>query len=115
MRKLSYVPAPLRVSTADGRQGDFEAVAFQAFSVARNPTRSSSSTLDCNISDDIRVAEAELRSAHHIVLHDASRSWLWLFRAATADHVGQPPLDPPSLDDFCLNSGLHTVSSDLQD
>ncbi|KAK7185781.1 hypothetical protein PSPO01_08031 [Paraphaeosphaeria sporulosa] len=89
--------------------GDFEAVAYQAFSVARNPARSSSSTLDWNPSDDIRVAEAELRSAHHIVLHDAARAWLWLFRPATPDHVAQPPLDPPALDDFRLNREQHGV------
>ncbi|KAJ4349585.1 mediator of RNA polymerase II transcription subunit 13 [Didymosphaeria variabile] len=89
--------------------GDFEAVAFQAFSVARNPTRSSSNTFDWNNSDDIRVVEAELRKGNHIVLHDVSRSWLWLFRAATADQVGHPPLDPPTLDDFCLNREQHGV------
>ncbi|KAL5387238.1 hypothetical protein PMIN02_008225 [Paraphaeosphaeria minitans] len=87
--------------------GDFEAVAFQAFSVARNPARSSSTTIDWNPSDDIRVAEAELRSANHIVLHDASRAWLWLFRPAAPDRVAQSPLDPPTLDDFRLNRQHH--------
>ncbi|KAF2438252.1 hypothetical protein P171DRAFT_170845 [Karstenula rhodostoma CBS 690.94] len=109
MRKLSCVSSPVRVCTADPLQGDFEAVAFQAFSVARNPTRSSSSALDWNTSDDIRVAEAELRNANHIVLHDVSRAWLWLFRAATPDQAGQPPLDPPTLDDFRLNREQHGV------
>lgn len=98
----------------DESQGDFEAVAFQAFSVARNPTRSSSSSLDWNTSDDIRVAEAELRKDNHIVLHDVSRSWLWLFRPAAADQVGQPPLDLPTLDDFRFNSELHLILSDDQ-
>ena len=38
------------------------------------------------------------------MLQDASRPWLWLFRAATADQVGQPPLDLPTVDDFLFNS-----------
>jgi mediator of RNA polymerase II transcription subunit 13 len=93
-----------RYAPANSSQGDFEAVAFQAFSVARNPARPSSRTLEWNVSDDIRVAEAELRRGNHIVLQDASRPWLWLFRATTADQVGQPPLELPTVDDFLFNS-----------
>ncbi|KAF1976923.1 hypothetical protein BU23DRAFT_626576 [Bimuria novae-zelandiae CBS 107.79] len=89
--------------------GDFEAVAFQAFSVARNPARQSSTTLDWNTSDDIRAAEAQLREGNHLVLQDASRPWLWLFWAATAEHVGQPPLDLPTLDDYRFNTEQYGV------
>ena len=99
---LALIP----IALANSLQGDFEAVAYQAFSVARNPARSSSRTLEWNASDDIRVAEADLRRGNHIVLQDASRPWLWLFRATTADQVGQPPLELPTVDDFLFNSEL---------
>ncbi|KAJ4298938.1 mediator of RNA polymerase II transcription subunit 13 [Kalmusia sp. IMI 367209] len=89
--------------------GEFEAVAFQAFSVARNPTRSSSKTFDWDTSDDIRAVEAELREGNHLVIQDASRSWLWLFRGATVDQVGQPPPDLPTLADFHLYREHHGV------
>ncbi|KAF2680900.1 hypothetical protein K458DRAFT_310879 [Lentithecium fluviatile CBS 122367] len=79
--------------------GDFEAVAFQAFSVARNTTHVPR-TPDWNPSDDIRDAEAELRQEHHLVLLDASRPWLWLFQATSADQANQPPVDPPVLEGF---------------
>jgi mediator of RNA polymerase II transcription subunit 13 len=86
-------------SYVDMWQGDFEAVAFQALSVARNSPHTPRSH-DWIPSDDIRDAEAELRRDHHLVLSDASRPWLWLFRATTVDPASQPPLELPTLEGF---------------
>ena len=91
------------VSANNASQGDFEAVAFQAFSVVRNPAHSSSRTVDWNTVDNIRAAEAELRRERHLVVQDAVRPWLWLFRAVTLDQVGQKPLELPELAEFCFN------------
>ncbi|KAF2260691.1 hypothetical protein CC78DRAFT_620089 [Lojkania enalia] len=79
---------------------DFEAVAFRAFSVHRNPTQSSAIFDDRSPSDDLRVVEAELRRGQHLVVQDASRPWLWFFRAAPADKASQNPLDLPVLDGY---------------
>jgi mediator of RNA polymerase II transcription subunit 13 len=44
--------------------------------------------------------EGELRQEQHLVVQDASRSWVWLFRAATVDQIGQKPLDLPLLEGY---------------
>jgi hypothetical protein len=99
MRKLSYVCWRWTNSHVDIGQGDFEAVAFQAFSVARDSPHTPR-THDWYPTDDIRDAEAELRRGQHLVLLDASRPWIWLFRATTADPANQQPIDPPALEGF---------------
>ena len=99
MRKLSYVSPRCTSSYVDIWQGDFEAVAFQAFSVARDSLHTPRA-YDWNPSDDLRDAEAELRRERHLVLSDASRPWLWLFRATTVDPANQPPLELPTLEGF---------------
>ena len=81
-------------------QGDFEAVAYHAFTVARNPSATSSKRNEWSPTEDIRAVEAELRQAHHLVVQDVSRSWLWLFQASTADKVGQKPGDLPMLEGY---------------
>ncbi|PSN75088.1 hypothetical protein BS50DRAFT_628321 [Corynespora cassiicola Philippines] len=80
--------------------GDFEAVAYHAFTVARNPSATSSKRNEWSPTEDIRAVEAELRQAHHLVVQDVSRSWLWLFQASTADKVGQKPGDLPMLEGY---------------
>ncbi|ORY02683.1 mediator complex subunit 13 C-terminal-domain-containing protein [Clohesyomyces aquaticus] len=76
--------------------GDFEAVAFQAFSVKRNPT-AAASLGDRSPAEDLHAAEAEFRQGQHLVVQDASKSLLWFFRATTADKAGQKPLALPLL------------------
>ncbi|KAF1953801.1 hypothetical protein CC80DRAFT_477313 [Byssothecium circinans] len=86
--------------------GEYETVAYQAFSIARSPGPTSKS-FDWNPSDDIRAAEAELRQAKHLVVQDASRPWLWLFRPASIDQVGQKTVDLPSVDGFRFQREQH--------
>ncbi|KAF2472631.1 uncharacterized protein BDR25DRAFT_284183 [Lindgomyces ingoldianus] len=76
--------------------GDFEAVAFQAFSVTRN-TDASPSLVDRSPAEDLHAVEAEFRQGQHLVVQDASKSLLWFFRATTADKAGQTPLALPVL------------------
>ncbi|KAF2123929.1 hypothetical protein P153DRAFT_351481 [Dothidotthia symphoricarpi CBS 119687] len=73
--------------------GDFEAVAYQAFSVTRTLRPRNGTTPP----DDTAAVEAELRQAQHLVAQDATRPWLWLFRsaAATPDKPTQSPPDVP--------------------
>lgn len=88
---------------ADNIQGDFEAVAYHAFSITRTTTPTSSRTRDWNASDDIRAVEAELRQDLHLVAQDASRPWLWLFKPTTVDKI-EPNVDLPELDGYRLHS-----------
>jgi mediator of RNA polymerase II transcription subunit 13 len=78
--------------------GDFEAIAYHAFSVTRGP--SAALLHDRQSFDDTRAAEASLRQQQCLVVQDASRPWLWLFRPTTLENVGQPPQDLPVLDGF---------------
>ncbi|KAF2641089.1 hypothetical protein P280DRAFT_425265 [Massarina eburnea CBS 473.64] len=79
--------------------GEYEAVAYQAFSVARNPT-ATSKPFEWSPADDTRAAEAELRQTQHLVVHDGSRPWLWLFRPASAQQPGQDAVHLPVVDGF---------------
>ena len=88
------------MNTNEQTQGDFEAVAYHAFSVRRNPTHSAAKSLDHAPSEDIRAVEAQLRQEQHFVVQDASRSWLWLFRSTTNDQVGQKPHDLPVVEGY---------------
>ena len=95
MRVLFRVAPAVLLTTA---QGDYDAVAYQAFSVARSPA--ATTLFEWNSSDDIRAAEAELRRAHHLVVQDSWRPWLWLFRPAHAEQAGQKTLQLPEVDGF---------------
>ncbi|USP79551.1 Mediator of RNA polymerase II transcription subunit 13 [Curvularia clavata] len=91
--------------------GDFEAIAYQAFSVSpvtstppsSKPSQSSSSA------EDIRTVEAELRHGLHLVVHDTSRPWLWLFKPTTVDKIGQTALELPQVDGYRLQRELTGV------
>ncbi|CAI6331723.1 unnamed protein product [Periconia digitata] len=74
--------------------GQYDAVVFQAISVVRDPA-TAHAAFEWSLSDDIRAAEAEIRHARHLVVQDASRPWLWLFRSAPAQNFGQNPLQLP--------------------
>ncbi|KAF1938159.1 hypothetical protein EJ02DRAFT_32338 [Clathrospora elynae] len=87
--------------------GDFEAIAYQAFSVTRTtttttttPTSTSSKLRDWSPSDDTRAAEAELRQHLHLIAHDASRPWLWLFKPTTVEKAGHNNAGLPELDGY---------------
>ncbi|KAF2657781.1 hypothetical protein K491DRAFT_776987 [Lophiostoma macrostomum CBS 122681] len=80
--------------------GDFEAVAYHAFSVRRNPTHSASPLLDHAPSEDVRAVQAHLRQERHFVIQDASRPWLWMFRSTSSDQVGQKPYELPVVEGY---------------
>ncbi|KAL7775653.1 hypothetical protein CFE70_009497 [Pyrenophora teres f. teres 0-1] len=82
--------------------GDFEAIAYQAFSIARTSTPTLSRTRDWGSADDIRATEAELRQQLQLVAQDASRPWLWLFKPTTADKAGQNNVHLPEIDGYRL-------------
>ncbi|RAR12336.1 mediator subunit med13 [Stemphylium lycopersici] len=84
--------------------GDFEAIAYQAVSIASiTTTPIAAKTRDWAASDDIRAAEAELRCALHLVAQDASRPWLWLFKPTTAEKIGQHPVPLPEIHGYRLH------------
>ncbi|KAH6629085.1 mediator complex subunit 13 C-terminal-domain-containing protein [Boeremia exigua] len=80
--------------------GDFEAVAYQAVSVARNPQ--SAPPRDGSSDEDTRAVEAALRDRQLFVARDAARPWLWLFAPTTADQAGAPPPDLPAVDGYLI-------------
>ncbi|KAF1829520.1 hypothetical protein BDW02DRAFT_602486 [Decorospora gaudefroyi] len=82
--------------------GDFEAIAYQAFSVTPTTTPTGSKTRHGNPSEDIRAAEAELRTRLQLVAPDASRPWLWLFKPTALENVGQNNVELPELDGYHL-------------
>lgn len=83
--------------------GDFEAIAYLAFSLSPNTTPSSSKPSQLwSPDDDIRAAEAELRHGLHLVARDASRPWLWLFKPTTVDKIAQTTVELPPLDGYRL-------------
>ncbi|KAH7119743.1 mediator complex subunit 13 C-terminal-domain-containing protein, partial [Dendryphion nanum] len=88
--------------------GDFEAVAFQAFSVRRNAAPSSK-LVDRGSLEDLRAAEADLRQSQHLVVQDVSRLWIWFFRACTVDKVGQKPEDLPTIDGYIFQREQYGV------
>ncbi|KAF9697706.1 hypothetical protein EKO04_004396 [Ascochyta lentis] len=80
--------------------GDFEAVAYHAFSVA--PTTALASAAP---SEDTRAVEAALRARHLLVARDPSKNWLWLFTPTTLDKaasVAAAPADLPDLPGYQL-------------
>ncbi|PVI02871.1 hypothetical protein DM02DRAFT_653184 [Periconia macrospinosa] len=80
--------------------GEFDAVAYQAVSVTRNLTTAQTS-FEWSPSDDIRAAEAELRQAQNLVVQDATRPWLWIFRSATVElPANTSPLRLPVVDGY---------------
>lgn len=93
-------------------QGDFEAVAYQAFSISRSTTQPSLRLHDGSPSEDIRALEAELRQGLSLVIQDASRPWLWLFQPATVEkaEAGQGAVELPELDGYCLQRKESLVS-----
>jgi mediator of RNA polymerase II transcription subunit 13 len=89
------------VST-NAAQGDYEAVAYQAFSITRDSDPPPPPLRDWSPSEDVRAAEAELRRDRHLVTQDASRPWLWHFQPTTVDKVGQDTADLPVLEGYRL-------------
>jgi mediator of RNA polymerase II transcription subunit 13, fungi type len=86
-------------------QGDFEAVAFRAFSVRRTTTATNPTTAygDRPVAEDTRAIEAELRCKQHLVVHDAAKPWVWLFGATLADSASHAPPDLPPLEGYQLH------------
>ncbi|KAF2117159.1 mediator complex subunit 13 C-terminal-domain-containing protein [Lophiotrema nucula] len=80
--------------------GDFDAVAFRAFSVKRNTTKPSTSLAERSPAEDLRAVEGELRQEQHLVVQDGTRPWIWFFRATAADKASQKPLDLPVRDGY---------------
>jgi mediator of RNA polymerase II transcription subunit 13 len=93
---------PSATLIANKTKGSFEAVAYQAFSVTRATTPTSSSLRDWSVLEDTRAAEAGLRKGLHLVTQDASRAWLWLFKPTTVEKAGQHDVEPPELDGYRL-------------
>ncbi|KAF1925922.1 uncharacterized protein M421DRAFT_423210 [Didymella exigua CBS 183.55] len=87
-------------------QGDFEAVAYQAFSVARDPAQPAPSLRHGSPSEDTRAVEAELRRRRLFIVRDATRPWLWLFAptattTTTTDADARAgPADLPAVDGY---------------
>jgi mediator of RNA polymerase II transcription subunit 13, fungi type len=104
---VRYSPPPTSCPCAarcctDRPQSDFEAVAYHAVTIRRKPSPPLTTIPDRHPLDDLRAAEARLRQDQKLVVQDASRPWLWLFRATTVDQVGQPPQPLPTLDAYEL-------------
>lgn len=83
--------------------GDYDAIAYQAFSVSRDTASPALLQRDWTSADDIRAVEAHLRHAHHLVTQDASRPWLWYFKPAAADMVGQDSVELPVVEGYNLH------------
>jgi mediator of RNA polymerase II transcription subunit 13 len=103
MRRSSYVETwPKHTRLLTNVQGDFEAVAYQAFSVARNTTQPSETLRDWSPSEDTRAVEAFLRDRQLFVARDATRPWLWLFSPTTVDKAGASPAALPEVEGYSL-------------
>ncbi|KAF2494486.1 hypothetical protein BU16DRAFT_618564 [Lophium mytilinum] len=87
--------------------GEFEAVAYQAFSIKRTanspPSPSDEKT---GLAADLGTVECTLRQARHLVLHDTARSWLWLFRPITPEKATQTPAAPPIVDGYAFHAEI---------
>lgn len=92
----------MRRPRVDNHQGDYEAVAYQAFSVIRASSPQPSTLRDWNPSEDIRAVQAELHNDRRLVAQDASRPWLWLFEPTTSDNAGPPAMDLPQPEGYRL-------------
>ncbi|KAF2009494.1 hypothetical protein BU24DRAFT_455466 [Aaosphaeria arxii CBS 175.79] len=84
--------------------GDFEAIEYQSFSIKRDPAQPLARPDERKLSEDPRAVEAELRQQQHLVIQDASRPWIWLFRATKVDQVGQAPRELPTVPGYELTS-----------
>lgn len=95
-------------SCTDSAQGDFEAVAYQAFSVARSTTQPAETLRDWSPDQDISAVEAALRDRQLLVVRDATKPWLWLFTpaAAAVDKAGARPTDLPDLTGYTFQREL---------
>ncbi|KAH7069893.1 mediator complex subunit 13 C-terminal-domain-containing protein [Paraphoma chrysanthemicola] len=82
--------------------GEYEAIAYQAFSLARDASHPTSPTPDWSSSDDVRAVEAQLRQLHQLVTQDASRPWLWHFEPIALDAFGQDTIKLPVVEGFSL-------------
>ncbi|KAF3039676.1 mediator of RNA polymerase II transcription subunit 13 [Didymella keratinophila] len=82
--------------------GDFEAVAYQAFSVARDSSQPTSTLRDWSLSEDTRAVEAELRERQLFIARDATKPWLWLFTPTTVAEAGAQPADLPDVEGYSL-------------
>ncbi|KAJ4988246.1 Mediator of RNA polymerase II transcription subunit 13, partial [Stagonosporopsis vannaccii] len=78
--------------------GDVDAIAYQAFSVARSPA----TLRDWSPDQDARAVEAALRDRQLFVARDAARPWLWLFTPAAVDSPAAAPADLPDVDGYVL-------------
>ena len=106
-------------SHANTAQGDYDAIAYQAFSITRDANPPTTRHRDWSPSDDLRAIEAELRHAHQLITQDASRPWLWHFKAITVDRVGQGNIELPSLEGYrfqrkCTASPVPTCTNPAQ-
>jgi mediator of RNA polymerase II transcription subunit 13 len=95
---------PSQGGRANTTQGDFEAIAYQAFSITRDTKQPiPPQNADGNSSDHLRAAEAQLRHGRHLVTQDASRPWLWYFKPTAVDRVGQDTIELPALEGYVLH------------
>lgn len=91
-------------------QGDFEALAYQAFSVALNTAQPTSTLRDGSPSEHTRAVEATLRQRQLFVARDPTKPWLWLFTPTTADKAASAPAGLPELEGYLLQREyLHLV------
>lgn len=91
--------------------GDYEALAYQAFSITRDNDHVSQRPHDWSASDELRAAEAELRRDRQLVTQDASRPWLWHFEPIPLDAVGQDTVKLPSLEGYKLHRTSNHMST----
>jgi mediator of RNA polymerase II transcription subunit 13 len=92
----------IRDPITNKQKGNFEAIAYQAFSVTRTNTPASTKLRDWSTSEDIRAVEAGLRDELQLVAQDATRPWLWLFTPTTVDKAAQTDVDLPEPDGYRL-------------
>ncbi|OCK76217.1 hypothetical protein K432DRAFT_336116 [Lepidopterella palustris CBS 459.81] len=91
--------------------GDFEAVAYQAFSVKRNAAAPSGTVVGgAEASEILHTVEAEFRQRRQLVVQDAGRSWLWLFRSTTPDRSGQIPTALPVIEGYDFHVELSGIA-----
>jgi mediator of RNA polymerase II transcription subunit 13 len=95
-------------SCTHSAQGDFEAVAYQAFSVARSTTQPAETLRDWSLDQDTSAVEAALRDRQLLVVRDATKPWLWLFTpaAAAVNKAGATPADLPDLTGYTFQREL---------
>ncbi|KAF2745307.1 hypothetical protein M011DRAFT_469686 [Sporormia fimetaria CBS 119925] len=88
--------------------GGFEAIFYQAFSVTRTGPPSEPDAFDIGPAPALSAVEALLRQQKELVIQDATRPWLWLFRATALDKPEEPG-EPPVVEGYSLqreNSGV---------